>query len=211
MKKAIIPILFLILITILFYSCSNKDMQKETIDYNSKKFENLFTKIDIKDFSEEGIKLGGTPAVLTSGDSSIYNSMTTGWGAFGTYFQKPCNFLFIRANRYTLEFIKESQSYTVSYFDTIYFDQVLHFGKISGRNSDKMGTHKLHSVFTPSLLPTYKEAKIIIECKLMQISTVSPDDFYYDECKKFINESFEEANDYHKIVVGEIINIWVKK
>lgn len=215
MKKIIVQLLLFVAVTLLFFSscnnCKNKNIENEMIDYNSKSFDDLFKKVDVKDCKENFIELAGTPSVLTSGDSINYNSMAIGWGAYGTYFQKPCNTLFIRANRYTLEFIKECQTYTICYFDTVYLDQVLHFGKTSGRDSDKMGTHNLHSVFTPSSLPAYKEAKIIIECKLMQISTVSPDDYYYEESKNFINDAYKEAGDYHKIVIGEITNIWIKK
>ncbi|MDR2834970.1 MAG: flavin reductase family protein [Bacteroidales bacterium] len=215
MKKNII---ILIAISVLLISCKTKDnsdkenkMETIEIDYSTQSFDDLFKKVAVKDFNENIFNLIEKAAILTSGTSENYNSMAIGWGAFGIYFQKPATFLSIRANRYTLEFIKSSKTYTITCFDTTYFDQILHFGNASGRNTDKMGTHRLHSTLTPTGNPAYKEANIIIECNLMEITTVSPDDFYFDEGKKFINDAFIEAKDYHKIVAGEITNIWVKK
>jgi flavin reductase (DIM6/NTAB) family NADH-FMN oxidoreductase RutF len=90
-------------------------------------------------------------------------------------------------------------------------EEVLFFGNSSGRNSDKMKQHKLTSVQTPNGNMAYKEAFLIIECELSQISTVSPNDFYFDDMKKFIDEAYIEANDYHKMVFGKIKSVWKKK
>jgi len=57
---------------------------------------------------------------------------------------------------------------------------------------------------------TYKEAKLIIECRLMQVTSVSPDDYYLDECKDFVQSAYEETGDWHKLVYGEIIKVWVR-
>jgi flavin reductase (DIM6/NTAB) family NADH-FMN oxidoreductase RutF len=52
------------------------------------------------------------------------------------------------------------------------------FGKQSGRTTDKMKKTKLTAIQTPAGNMTFKEAKIIIECKLFEITTVSPNDFH---------------------------------
>jgi UDP-glucose 6-dehydrogenase len=57
----------------------------------------------------------------------------------------------------------------------------------------------------------YKEAKIIIECKLIAASTVSKDEFYTEEAKTFLQEGFDDAKDWHKLVYGEITNIYIRK
>jgi hypothetical protein len=57
----------------------------------------------------------------------------------------------------------------------------------------------------------YKEARLIIECKLVEVTTVSPDDFYTEEGRSFIVEAHAETNDYHKIVFGEITSVWMRK
>ena len=57
----------------------------------------------------------------------------------------------------------------------------------------------------------YQEAKIIIECKLIAASTVSKDEFYTEESKTFLQEGYDDAKDWHKLVYGEITNIYIKK
>ena len=64
---------------------------------------------------------------------------------------------------------------------------------------------------TPDGYPAYQEAKIIIECKLIAASTVSKDEFYTEESKTFLQEGYDDAKDWHKLVYGEITNIYIKK
>ena len=99
----------------------------------------------------------------------------------------------------------------MSYFDDEYKKDFILFGKKSGRNSDKMKESKLSLVQTPSGNLTYREAKLVIECKLSQVTTVSPADFYKEEGKKFVEEAYAETKDYHKIVFGEITSVWIRK
>ena len=52
---------------------------------------------------------------------------------------------------------------------------------------------------------------LIIECKLTELTTANPNDFYSQEAKDWINEAYKEASDYRKYVFGEITRVWVKK
>ncbi|MDR1479823.1 MAG: flavin reductase [Planctomycetaceae bacterium] len=149
--------------------------------------------------------------VLTGGTAKHYNSMIASWGGWGTLFEKPVVWGFMNANRYTLELIRKDSTYTMSYFDNKYKEEILLFGKQSGRTSDKMKNTKLTAVQTPSGNITYKEAKIIIECKLFEITTVAPDDFKDEEARKFIVNAQKEVKDYHKVVFGVITNVWIRK
>jgi flavin reductase (DIM6/NTAB) family NADH-FMN oxidoreductase RutF len=107
--------------------------------------------------------------------------------------------------------MRKENSYTMSFFDAEYKDDVVQFGMSSGRDSDeKMKNIKLTAVETPDGNMTYKEAKLIIECKLIQVTTVSPADFLVEENKQFIVDAYAETKGYHKIVYGEITNVWVR-
>lgn len=57
---------------------------------------------------------------------------------------------------------------------------------------------------------SYQEARLIIECKLTALATANPDDFYKQETKDYINEAYREANQYRKLMFGEITHVWVK-
>ncbi len=220
MKKIII----LLSAIVVFASCNNAPQKQptnestnpvKTTDMNvkDKSFDELFTKVD----SSEIIKTLATlmveedHTVITAGTESLFNSMVASWEALGRYFRQPTTFCLLGANRYTLEFIKEQQSYTMSFFAEGFEDDVMQFGIKSGRNSDKMKDTKLTSILTPSGNPTYKEANIIIECRLFEITTVNPNDFYTEAGKKFVENGFNEAKDYHKLVFGTITNVWIRK
>jgi flavin reductase (DIM6/NTAB) family NADH-FMN oxidoreductase RutF len=190
---------------------SSVKLSREEI--KSRAFTDLFNAIEAKDIPEDVFTLIGKDfAVLTAGKPSHYNSMVAGWGGWGILFSKPTTFLMLRSNRYTLELMRKEQSYTMAFFDEEYKNDVMEFGKQSGRDSDeKMRNTRLTAVETPAGNMSFKEAKLIIECKLVQVTTVSPDDFYTDESKKFIVDAQAETKDYHKSVFGEITNVWARK
>ncbi|MDR0394876.1 MAG: flavin reductase [Tannerella sp.] len=175
-------------------------------------FQELFKSIEAKDIPEDVFTLVGSDfTVITAGTPSHYNSMVASWGGMGILFNKPATWCFLRSSRYTLELMRKEQTYTMSYFDEAYKEDILLFGTKSGRDTDKMKESKLTSVQTPSGNMTYKEAKLIIECKLFEVTTVSPEDFYTEEGRDFVVEAYEETKNYHKIVFGEITGIWARK
>jgi len=182
-------------------------------EIKARSFSDLFKSVDVKSIPEDVFKLISEDfAVLTAGDSSRYNSMVAGWGGWGVIFGKPSTFLMLRSNRYTLELMRKKQTYTMAFFDEEYKPDIMEFGKSSGRDSDaKMKNTKLTAVQTPTGNMTFKESKLIIECKLVQVTTVSPDDFYTEESKKFITDAYAEVKGYHKVVFGEITNVWVRE
>jgi flavin reductase (DIM6/NTAB) family NADH-FMN oxidoreductase RutF len=84
-------------------------------------------------------------------------------------------------------------------------------GSKSGRDTEKMKEVELTVIQTPSGNISFKEARLIFECKLTEVTTANPDDFYSQEAREFINEAYKDPNDYRKHVFGEITHVWVKK
>jgi flavin reductase (DIM6/NTAB) family NADH-FMN oxidoreductase RutF len=188
-------------------------LSREQIKVRS--FDDLFKQINVKEIPEDVFTLMSEDfAVLTAGTPSHYNSMVVGWGGWGTSLNRPVAYCILRASRYTLELMRKEQTYTMTFFDEQFKDDIMEFGKQSGRDSDaKMKNTQLTSVQTPDGNMTFKEAKLIIELKLAQVTTVSPDDFYLQEGRDFVVNANPggKHNDYHKIVFGEITNVWVSK
>jgi flavin reductase (DIM6/NTAB) family NADH-FMN oxidoreductase RutF len=148
---------------------------------------------------------------VTAGKENHYNSMVGSGGGFGLFFRKPTTWCLFRQDRYTLELIQKEQTYTLSYFPDEYKKQMLFLGNKSGRDSEKMKEVELTSLQTPSGNMSFKEAKLIIECKLTAITTPRPDDFCSQEARDYIDEAYKDANEYRKLVFGEITDVWVKK
>ncbi|WP_051697663.1 flavin reductase [Prevotella sp. 10(H)] len=216
------------LITTFLFSCGGSQKEttsaeKSTVDstdvisyanVKDKSFDELFKKIEPTELSENIFNLVGKDySVITAGTDSIYNSMTASYGGWGQLFDAPVTWCFLYASRYTLEFIKKEKSYTMTYFPDQFKDQVIAFGSKSGRNSDKMKQTTLTRVKTPSGNITYKEAKLIIECKLLEITETNPKDFYSEKGKEFVEKGKKDGNgkEYHKLVFGDITAVWIRK
>jgi flavin reductase (DIM6/NTAB) family NADH-FMN oxidoreductase RutF len=190
---------------------------KKTNHVNVKEmnFDQLFKQISPEEICDNVFtllgKLVGKDTVITAGKEDHYNSMTASGGGLGLLFKKPTTWCILRADRYTLEMIQKEQTYTLSYFPNEYKKQILFLGSKSGRDSEKMKEVELTSVQTPSGDMSFKEARLIIECKLTQITTANPNDFYTQEAKDFVNKAYKESSNYRKMVFGEITHVWVKK
>lgn len=185
------------------FNYNDKALEKERSEFN-------YVTVSPEDFNENIFNLVGKDwTVITAGESP--NSMVASWGGVGIMFNKPVTWCFLRANRYTLEKIRETGTYTMCYFPEEYKEDIMQFGIKSGRDTDKMSQTKLTPMMTPAGAPAYEEAKIIIECQLIAAPTVSKDEFYTQEGKDFLQGGFNEAKDWHKLVYGEITNIYVRK
>jgi flavin reductase (DIM6/NTAB) family NADH-FMN oxidoreductase RutF len=175
-------------------------------------FDQLFKQISPEEICDNVFTLVGKDFfVITAGKQDHYNSMVGSGGGLGMLFKKPYTWCILREDRYTLEIIQKEQVYTMSYFSNEYKKQMLFLGSKSGRDSEKMKEVKLSSVQTPSGNISFKEVRLIIECKLTALITPSLNDFCTQEAKDFIIEAYKEANNYRKFVFGEITHVWLKR
>jgi flavin reductase (DIM6/NTAB) family NADH-FMN oxidoreductase RutF len=182
------------------------------VNFKAMNFDQLFKQISPEEICDNVFTLAGKDFfAITAGKKDNYNSMIGSGGGWVVLFKQPTTWCILRADRYTLELIQKEQTYTMSYFPNEYKEQMLFLGSKSGKNSEKMKEVELTSVQTPSGDTSFKEARLIIECKLTQITTPNPNDFYTQEAKDCINEAYKEESDYRKYVFGEITHVWVKK
>jgi flavin reductase (DIM6/NTAB) family NADH-FMN oxidoreductase RutF len=188
----------------------NKRVEDKDMNFNQ-----LFKQIPPEEVCEDvlmtvGMLAGKDFYAITAGREDHYNSMVAG-GGVGMLFKKPVNWSFIRADRYTLEIIQKEQTYTLSYFPNEYKKQFFFLGSKSGRDSAKMREVELIGIQTPSGNMSFAETRMIIECKLLLLTTVAPDDIYAQEAKDFVSEEYKDENHYRKIAFGEITHVWVKQ
>jgi len=175
-------------------------------------FEQVFKEISPEEIADDVFTLAGKVfPVVTAGAREHYNSMTASGGGMGVMFRKPTAWCIFQTTRYTLELIEKKQTYTLSYFPNEYKKQVLFLGSKSGRDSEKMKEVELTGVQTPFGNMSFEEARLIIECKLLQITTPNLSDFYAQEAKDWIKEMYKDPNEIRKYVFGEITHVWVKK
>lgn len=176
-------------------------------------FEQLFKAGTTDDLASQNVfdKFAKDNGVLTAGTIENANSMIVGWGAWGILYGQPSVVNMLNAKRFTLEKMREQQKYTIAFFSEDFRSDIMAFGTQSGRDSNKMKDTKLTLVQTPGGMVSYKEASLILECTLSQATTMNPEEYYNDENRKFVTDAYEQAKEYHKVVVGQISNIWVRK
>ena len=175
-------------------------------------FKEIFKEISPEEINDNVFTLTGKVfPVVTVGKEDSYNSMTASGGGMGLLFRKPTTMLIFPSNRYTLELIEEKRKYTLSYFPDEYKKQVMFLGSKSGRDTAKMKEVELSAIQTPSGNMSFKEARLIIECKLLQITIPNfPEDFYSKEAVDYMSEPYKDPGEHRKYVFGEITNVWVK-
>ena len=175
-------------------------------------FNQLFKEIPPEEISDNVFKLVGNDYfVITAGKIGHFNSMVGSGGGFGMLFKKPTTWCLLRADRYTLEMIQEVKTYTMTYFPEEFKRQMLFLGSKSGRDTNKMKEVELSSIQTLSGEISFKEARLIIECKLTQLTKPDLNDFYTQEAKDYLNEAYKNETDYRIYAFGEITHVWVKK
>ena len=107
-------------------------------------------------------------ALVTAGSQEHFNSCTIGWGMLGTLWASmkggSVATVFVHHGRYTCEFLKESDYFTVSFFPEEYKKALTVMGTVSGRDHDKVK----ESGLTPLVIGesvTYEEASLTLYCR----------------------------------------------
>ena len=72
-------------------------------------------------------------ALVTAGTPEHYNTMTISWGGLGTLWERPVATVYVKKNRYTFEFMEESDYFTVSFYPKEQRRALSLLGSTSGR------------------------------------------------------------------------------
>lgn len=150
------------------------------------------------------VKLLNNWTLITSGTAEKTNVMTASWGGLGVFWEKPVAFCFLNPSRYSVQTMDQGETYTISFYTEAYKDAMLYCGNNSGRNTDKIKGSGLTPIKTPSGATAFAEAWMIFECKKIIAQQISP-----DAVKTQVPAEWSK-NGYHKMYVGEILNVWVK-
>lgn len=107
--------------------------------------------------------------LATAGTPDAFNACTIAWGSLGTIWGgpgegRPIVTIYINPARYTWQFLKDSDTFTVSFFPEKYRDALMYLGTHSGRDSDKIGAVGL-SPLPMGESVAYLEANLTFLCK----------------------------------------------
>ena len=143
--------------------------------------------------------------LLTAGDfaAGSYNSMTVGWGSFGTMWRKPCAQVVVRNGRHTRNFIDNHESFTLCAFPEQHRAALQLLGSRSGRDGDKIAASGLTPVAVSRVAaPAFAEAELVVECRKIYWQDMQPENFLDPAI-----EGLYSGRDYHRIYFGEIVAV----
>lgn len=143
-------------------------------------------------------KLNTEWALLTAGDKNKFNSMTISWGSFGVLWFKNVVTIYVRPERYTLEFLKNQDYFTVSFYDAKYKKDLQILGTKSGRDTNKMEEISLTPKFLDNGI-TFKEATQTFVCKKLYMGQ-----FDLNQLEKQTKQQNYSVNEGHYVFIGEI-------
>lgn len=144
--------------------------------------------------------------LLSCGDFAAgdFNAMTVGWGSIGRMWQQPFVQVVVRPTRYTHTYMERYDSFTLAAFPEEYRADLNLLGTKSGRDGDKIAETKLTPIASQLIAaPSYVEASLIIECRMIYKDQFKPQHFLTGEIEKLY-----PRQDYHTIYFGRIETVY---
>lgn len=161
----------------------------------------MFEKMDPKALDQNVFSLIGDQWMLiTAGTKEACNTMTASWGGLGVLWGKPVATVYIRPQRYTLEFVERQDTFTLCFFGEEYRKALALCGSKSGRDVDKVKECGF-TVEMAENAPYFEEADLVLVCKKAYWQDMDPTHFLDGE----IDGRWYPEKDYHRIFIGEIL------
>jgi flavin reductase (DIM6/NTAB) family NADH-FMN oxidoreductase RutF len=150
--------------------------------------------------------IGNEWMLVTAGSEASHNTMTASWGGLGVLWKKDVSFVFVRPQRYTLQFLEEQDYYSLCFFDKAHKKALAYCGAHSGRDVDKDKETGLTVCFDRAA-PYYEEARLVLFCKKMACQDLDPNCFL----DPTIDPDIYPTKDYHKVFIGSIEQVLLRK
>lgn len=166
-----------------------------------------FKEINVTEINENFIKnIGDEWMLITAGNKDSYNMMTASWGFAGVMWGSPTAIAAVRPQRYTIEFMKAQEYFTISFYGE---DKKIHAvcGKESGRDVNKTEKAGLNPLFDDKTqAPYFAEARLVLVCKKIYTQDLEKSSFLDTDIitKWYPNE------DYHTMFYGKIEKALIK-
>jgi len=163
-------------------------------------------KIKPEEISKTPFELIGKDWMLiTAKKGEQVNTMTASWGGLGVMWNKNVVYIVLRPQRYTKEFIDNSATFSLTFFDEVYKKQLAYLGSVSGRDENKIEKSGL-TLCDIDDVPSFDEAKLTVVCKKLLKSEFLPENFFDDK----LREENYPNKDYHTLYIAEIMDVYVK-
>ena len=167
-----------------------------------------FRKIDLTELKFDPFtKIGKEWMLITAGTPEKFNTMTASWGQLGVLWSRNVMTCYIRPNRYTFDFINNSEYFTASFFGEEYRKALSYCGSHSGRDCDKIKETGL----TPEVIGSgiaFSEADMVFVCRKLYTYDMEESGFVTNDG---IAEQNYSSAPYHRAYISEIVAAYVKE
>ena len=164
----------------------------------------MFKEINPKEIEGNLIKaIADEWMLISAGDESGYNMMTASWGFAGEMWGEDSVVAMIRPQRYTMEFVNNSDYFTLSFYGD---NKAIHkiCGSKSGRDVNKTELTGLTPIFADNTV-YFEEARLVLVCKKQYVQRLEANFFTQKEPLKWY-----ENKDYHYMIIGKIEKVFIK-
>ncbi len=159
-----------------------------------------FEEITFKEFDFNPFTKVEEWALLTAGTKERFNMMTITGIMCGKFFLKPMMQVYVHPDRYSYQFLADSDYFTVSFFNVPQHPALQICGKMHGNECDKVVESGLHPIpFENTVL--FEEAKTVFVCRKVYHTDVEKDNF---DSQQLFKEYYKGATTFHRIYLGQI-------
>ena len=166
----------------------------------------VFQPVDPQEVDEGPFTFDGGKMLITAAKGDKVNSTASAWGGVGYIKGKRVAIIYVRASRYTKEFLDASDEFSMSFLNRNEYRGALKYMEmVSGRDEDKLAGARLNVNYDDGI-PFIDEADNVITAKLLYGKEFSKDGIV----EKSIIDEFYKDGDYHMVYVGEIQKILIR-
>ena len=143
--------------------------------------------------------------LITAGNREKHNTMTASWSGVGELWGRYVSTIYIRPQRYTLEFVEREDYYSLCFFGPDCRQALNLCGSKSGREVDKDAATGLTPCFDEAA-PYYEQARLVFLCRKLYRQDLEEGCFL----DKGLLEKWYD-NDLHRMFIGEIVKVLEKE
>ncbi len=147
--------------------------------------------------------IGNDNFLLTAGNGTDWNTMTAGWGGLGYLWNDPVAFVFVRKERYTLQFMERFDIFSLSFFPPEKKSVLDFCGTTSGRDTDKAKGAGITPVNIDGCI-AFDEANLVITCQKIAETVLDPSTLIDADIK-----SLYPQEDWHRMFIGRILGVYI--
>lgn len=166
----------------------------------------IMKEINIEDLNFNAFDLLKDWALVSAINKDKFNTMTISWGGFGSLFDTYVATIYIRPQRYTKQFIDNSEYFTLSFFDNKYKNDLTYLGRHSGLEENKVSKTNLNPIINENIV-YFNEAKLVFICKKLFCEQMRKESF---NNKEILNEMYPNK-DYSYMYIAKIEKILVNE